>query len=348
MPTINFKGLKVYVSNGKTYAYHRASGKRIKAALGTPQFFLEFARLDQEFKAPRPNPTGLVTWGQLAHDYQASPKFRSGLAERTKRDYHKVFDYLDPLAEMELSQWTRGFTVQLRDKAHLKHGWRFANHVLTAVSAAFTWAVKSELFPEDKHPVRKVDPVPRPKNAGESNRPWEDEEWRVVTSRAPKHLLAPILLCGLLGWREGEALSRPKTDYDRTNKTIKRIASKSGILVETPAPEPIVKALEAIMPHDGITLLVNSRGRPWTENGFRASVFKFLRKLEAEGAVGEGLTIHGLRHTVATRMREIGWDLDTIKDMLGQKTAGMAGHYSRRADLRKKLKAVVSGMSEEK
>lgn len=59
--------------------------------------------------------------------------------------------------------------------------------------------------------------------------------------------------------------------------------------------------MNALFPHDATTLLVNSRGRPWTENGFRVSVFKLLHQLKREKLVQKGLTIHGLRHTVAAR-----------------------------------------------
>jgi hypothetical protein len=48
------------------------------------------------------------------------------------------------------------------------------------------------------------------------------------------------------------------------------------------------------------------------------SVFKFLGRLEEQGKVGPGLTIHGLRHTSGTLMHELGFDKDTIADMLGQ------------------------------
>jgi integrase len=50
----------------------------------------------------------------------------------------------------------------------------------------------------------------------------------------------------------------------------------------------------------------------------------------------------GLRHTAATRLRELGFDLRTIADFLGQKTEGMAGHYAKRADLTKKLASVAA------
>lgn len=80
---------------------------------------------------------------------------------------------------------------------------------------------------------------------------------------------------------------------------------------------------------------------PWTEDGFRTSVFKFLHGLEAEGKVGQGLTIHGLRHTCGTLLRELGYDKDTIADMLGQEDPGMAEWYARDADLSRKLAGVV-------
>jgi integrase len=50
---------------------------------------------------------------------------------------------------------------------------------------------------------------------------------------------------------------------------------------------------------------------------------------------------HGLRHTCGTLMRELGFDLQTIADMLGQEEPGMAGWYSRDAELEGKLQNVV-------
>ena len=44
---------------------------------------------------------------------------------------------------------------------------------------------------------------------------------------------------------------------------------------------------------------------------------------------------------MATELRELGFDTRTIADLLGQKTAAMAEHYSRDADLGMKLKTVI-------
>jgi integrase len=344
MAQIKIRGVKAYTSKGKVYAYHRASGTRINARYASLEFFAELAAIEEKHKADitpgafsRPG-----TWGALVTLYRAAPKFLHDLKPRTRRDYNKVLDWLSSLHEMPLDDWSRGFVVRLRDKAQRKKGRRFANYVLSVVSAVFSWAFEREEV--DFHPAQKIKKIRRPRDMPRANRPWLNAEWDVVVKDAPPHLLAPILLCGVLGWREGEAITRPRSDYDRTNKCIQRISSKSGKFVKTPVPPFIAAALEALFPHNATTLLVNSRKKPWTEDGFRTSFFKLVRKLERNGKIAKGLTMHGLRHTVATRMREQGFDLRTIADLLGQETEGMAGHYARQADLEQKMANVLAQM----
>ena len=89
-----------------------------------------------------------------------------------------------------------------------------------------------------------------------------------------------------------------------------------------------------------ITLCANSDGQPWTVSGFRASWRKYRMKLERDNRVNSGLTLYGLRHSVAVILRECGYDERTIADALGQKTIEMARHYARGADLSKKMEGV--------
>ena len=63
-----------------------------------------------------------------------------------------------------------------------------------------------------------------------------------------------------------------------------------------------------------------------------------------DGAIGSGLTLYGLRHTVAVIMRELGFDERTIADALGQKTIEMARHYAKGADLKPKMRGVVKSL----
>ena len=69
--------------------------------------------------------------------------------------------------------------------------------------------------------------------------------------------------------------------------------------------------------------------------------------LEKAGAIGSGLPLYGLRHTVAVILRESGADERTIADALGQKTIEMARHYANGADLRGKMRGVVKNFDAE-
>ncbi|MGC1236777.1 MAG: tyrosine-type recombinase/integrase [Xanthobacteraceae bacterium] len=198
-----------------------------------------------------------------------------------------------------------------------------------------------------ENPVSRVKKIRRPKDMPRPNRPWSQEEWKAVTESVPKHMLAPVMLCGLLGWREGEAISAPRTAYNEKTGELVRTSAKSGKPVKTDTPKQVAAALEAIFPHAATTLLVSSTGRPWTLNGFRSSFFRLIGKLEEKGQVGPDLTCHGLRHFAATRLREAGFDKQTIADFLGQETPGMAGYYSRDADLKGKMRKVVEYIDHE-
>ncbi len=112
-------------------------------------------------------------------------------------------------------------------------------------------------------------------------------------------------------------------------------------------PDAVVQVLKDSPTHNAITLCANSYGRPWTVSGFRASWRPIRQKLEKAQLVRPGLTLKGLRHTVATILAEMGYDERTIADMLAQKTIEMARHYSRRADKSQKMNAVVKKFDKE-
>jgi integrase len=338
MAAIKIKGVKAYVSNGQVYAYHRKSGIRLLELYGSPAFFAELGGAEKKYReAHKPAEAKPGTWGDLVRKYKEF--YLPTKALRTQKDYNRVLNWLASLDGMPLKDWSRAFAMKLRDKAFEAHGRRFANYVMAVAQGVFSWGLDREFVAEQ--PIQKIKVIKRPKSMPRANRPWSREEWDAVVSATPAHLRAPILLCGVLGWREGEAIKRPRDDYDRGAKKIKRVSSKSGKLVKTPVPKLIYEALDVLFPHNAITLLVNSRGKPWTSDGFRTSFFKLIRRLERDGKVGPGLTVHGLRHTCGTLMRELGFDLQTIADMLGQEEPGMAGWYSRDAELEGKLENVV-------
>ncbi|HPG03348.1 MAG TPA: hypothetical protein PLB34_09740 [Rhodoblastus sp.] len=87
-------------------------------------------------------------------------------------------------------------------------------------------------------------------------------------------------------------------------------------------------------------ICLNSAGQPW-KSGFNASWIKFRKRLEAEGKIGKGLTIHGLRRTLAVLLKEAGLADSQIADVLGQSTAAIARMYAAGAQLPEMSKEAV-------
>lgn len=331
-------GIKRYFEpkTGKWYCYHRRTGKRIEAEFGTQAFVAEVARLDAE-AAPAPAARVLIprTLGELIIVYRAA-SFEN-LAPRTRKDYQAVFDYLRPLADLTLESFTPGGVVKLRDKAFAQRRRRFANYVVAVLSILFEFAREREYVAQNPV-IRTVKKIRRPRTMPDANRPWTMTELREVLAAAPIHLLVPIALCAFIGIREGDALAMPRDRYN--GQEIATITAKAGVYIWWRCPAPLKAVLDAAPRGRSSHLALTSRGQPWTQSGFRASWRTFRQGLEKKGRIGTGLTIHGLRHTVATFLREDGFDPRTIADALGQKTDAMAVHYSRRADLKRRMEAV--------
>jgi integrase len=350
MTVVRIRGLKKYRPRpgSPEYIYHRRSGTRILSAPGTPEFFAELAAIEAgqtTVAAARPG-----TLGGLLASYRLSRAFLDRRIE-TRAQYDRMLEKVRPLFDMPLVKIKRSFISKLKDKLVDKHGHRTSAYVLAVLSVAFEHGVEVELVATN--PVKGVRRPKKPSGAGdellgsstqteedEGNRPWTDEEWAYALAHAPLHLLVTILLAGLLGMRRKEIVGATLVAWDRQKGAITRRSVKGRVWVTIGAPKRLATALETLhgqFAFAATRLALNSRGRPWTIEGHKASFFKLIRTWQQSGQVAPGLTFHGLRHTAATRLREAGYDLRTIADFLGQKTEGMAGHYSRRADLTKKL-----------
>ncbi|OKP81159.1 site-specific recombinase [Ensifer adhaerens] len=340
---VRVKGLKRYFEpkTGKWYAYHRKSGRRLAAEFGTPEFFAELAAIDAETKGQEAKPGTLAA---LIASYRGSAGFQS-LKTRTKSDYQKVLEYLKPLGPSPLAELTQGWVARLRDKTFEKKKRKFTNYTLTVLSILFEHAIEQEMM--TVNPVSKVKRVRKPTDSKEANRPWLDYERDAVAAALPAHMRLPVALMMYCGLDPQDALTLPRTAVSDGRLDTRR--GKTGVPVWVPLPSPVIDALNAEPKHHAttLTLCANSYGKPWTVSGFRASWRPVRQKLEAEGKVQPDLTLKGLRHTVATILREMGKDYSAIAEMLGQKTEAMAKHYSRRADMSKKMAETIGDFEAE-
>jgi integrase len=329
---MRLRGVKRYRHpvSGIWYCYHRKTGKRIIAEFGTASFIEELAAIEAaaQRKSEAKSKSKPGTLGLLLGFYRQSASFNA-LKPRVRKGYEDAIRYLAVIDDMPVSEITPGFIAQLRDKTTDTRTWHFANDVRKVLSVAFSVACEAGVA--NTNPVKDTKRAKRPKDAPRRNRSWQLDERLVVMRLAPPHLRLPIALGMYMGLREGDVLRLPKTA--RRGMWFVLTTEKTNEYAELPIPRPLVAILKECGEHDAITLCANSYGRPWTQDGFSASFRKFLKRLENEKLVRPGLTFHGLRHTVATVLKEAGHSDDDIAAWLTH-SPEMARHYSRDASKR--------------
>lgn len=166
-----------------------------------------------------------------------------------------------------------------------------------------------------------------------------------MLDRAAPHVRVAVALIMNTGLDPSDALKLTRRQID--GDTIWGVRGKTGQEVAVPIGPTLQAALDAAPKHDAVTILASSNRKPWTYNGFSTVWYRFKKKLEAEGVVQPGLTLKGLRHTVATTLREAGLEERQIADLLGQKTPSMARHYSRSANLADRNRITMEALEKE-
>ena len=331
---VKVSGLKQYTDrHGKRRVYHRASGTPIDASLSGQEIAAEVVRLDKLHGKVSARPGTLES---LLISWKASPSF-TGLAERTKADYRKIMDYLEPIYGTPLTEIGGGFIAKLRDKTIKKKRVGFTNHMLAMLSSAFKHGLEYELV--DANPCREIAKGKMTTDRKRPNRAWTPEERANVPAVAWPQLRLPLLLARTWGIRRGDIVKMPRSAYADGWLTFR--AGKNNALITLPVrgdlKREVETAIDAAPSGDSTLLCLNTRGKPWTENGLSVQIAKFLKECREKGIMGPKGSIHGLRHSVGAELRAAGYSAEQRKMILGHETDEMAEHYSASADVRGEL-----------
>jgi len=359
---VRVKGLKRYhePKTGRWYCYHRATGERIVEEFGTAAFFKRVAVLDRKAAGIADEKAKRGTLKSLIDLYRADERF-GDLAPRTKADYDKVFDFLSPIWDEDIKSFTDTEIIIAIDEWKKLRGRRFVNYVITVLRLLFAHAKRKLLI--DKDPMTGIESIRKKKNKEPMNRPWTEAERQALWDRTAeerwKHMRLPVALGLFAGLREGDVISLLRTAL--SGSSVSHQTAKRQVWVDHPSIHPLLReAIEDAREMERARrdraasrgkplplvyeLVVNSRGAPWTESGFRASFFRMVRELHAEGKISRGCTFHGLRHTLAHTIaeHEAGYDDADIAAVLGQRTAASARAYTVRANRRRRADAVIN------
>ncbi len=337
MVRVSLRGVKRYrhPKSGIWYTYYRPSGQRLFAEFGSPEFLAEYNRAVEHHE--QKNSDILPgTLGLLIAEYRQSDRF-GNLAEKTRQDYMRYLNFLRPIADMPLIDITRPFVSRLRDKAAQEMGWRSANYTLAVLSAIMAYGLEYGIVADNT--VKGVRRLPRPRGAQRANRPWGADEQTVFLTLPPRHIQLPVAVALFTGMRIGDVL-RLDAKACR-NDVITWRTSKTGKVARIPILGSLREILKRYTLIKAGPLCLNSKGRPWTRSGFSASFRKYRDQFQRDGLVSPGLTLHGLRHTMATMMKEAGVSDDDAAIWLAHSDPKMTRRYNRDANTLIRMRVVA-------
>lgn len=150
-----------------------------------------------------------------------------------------------------------------------------------------------------------------------------EEESRLLAELRPPMLR---VVCGALltGTRQAELVGLKKDAVDMSARVIILTRTKSNKVRRVPFGDAAAKVLEEAMAASPCEyVFVSSRGEPYTADGLRAIFRRAVRRAEIPN-----FRYHDLRHTLATRLRRSGTDLDALQQILGQSTLAMVMRYA--------------------
>lgn len=284
------------LADGSTRVYYYAwrGGPAILAKPHTEAFALEYARhkaLAAPAKAVDTIETLIFRFKGPGH--KPNPDWLA-LAETTRRDYEYAFRLI-------LKEWPTlplKFTMQgtgFKDEVRAWHrsfatNPRKADKLLFAMSKLFSYAIAGDLLN-----ANPCEGITRLYSGSRRDCVWSPAQIATFRANAPTHLLLPFEIAIHTAQRQGDILAMTWGQYDGLHLTIKQ--SKGGSRVKVRAHYRLKAILDAL-PRDTMRICNNSRGRPWTSDGFKTSWGKECARIGIEG-----VTFHDLRGTFVTERR---------------------------------------------
>lgn len=300
--------VKRKLADGSTRIHYYAwrGGPRMEAKPHTEAFALEYAR-HKGTAAPKVVETLETLIDRFTGpEEERNPDFLA-LAETTQTDHLYAFRLIKekwPRLPAKLTQqkgmkgdirkWHRSFAANPRK----------ADKLLFSLSKVFSYAVADEII--DKNPCTGIE---RLYSGSRRESVWSVAQIKAFRAGAPAHLLLAFEMALHTGQRQGDLLSLSWKDYDgvylqfRQSKTDKRLKVRV---------HSKLKAMLDTLDKDKLRILLNSRNRPWTKDGFKTSWGKECARLK----IGD-VTFHDLRGTFITERAREGSSVENIAKISG-------------------------------
>ena len=328
------------------YSYRRRKNgtvvfsKDLPRTPNTGEFLEAWKQADLEYVSLKDKRVQSGTFGSLITAYQSSPDFE-GLAPRTKKDYITIIDFLKPMASQPISAITTPSLVKLRDHTAQVRNFTFVNHTLNLISKIFNVGKLRGLV--QNNPAQGIPKLKRPRDKAPPNRPWLDHELEAFLDASPPHIKAAIALGAYTGLREADVLKFPWSARD--GGEIRQGKTTNPVWI--PEHSELKKILDSV-PVLGPVVVVNTQGKTYGISGFYSAFAEIRKKLFKVGKVGKGLTFHGLRHTVATKLADAGASTRVIQSITGHATPQQVETYVATANKKRLAKRGIALIDQNK
>lgn len=206
-----------------------------------------------------------------------------------------------------------------------------ANNLLRSLSALLAWSVPRGW--RDDNPCRGIKKL----RIGDGYAPWP---WDAIEHFA-QHARPDLWHAGALALYSGQRLSdvlRMKWN-DIHDGLISVRQGKTGKALWIPVHRRLA-AILASLPRDSVYVLISTRGRPWTLDGFKASWSNELNRDIMKNLRSNRLVFHGLRKSAVVTLLEAGATDAEVAAITGQ-SREIVEHYSRQVNQRKLAAAAI-------
>jgi integrase len=203
--------------------------------------------------------------------------------------------------------------------------------MMSALSSMFSQAVKRGKMPTN--PAKGIDKAHKAdKNA---NREWSPQEWTAASQNVPKEIAIPLMLARFVGFRGQTVASVQWKNYQsdpKFGKCFRHIAKKNAEQSWVPV-EPELQTYLDGLDRTSLNIATRTDGTPWaSEKEMQTAVSHYLRRLEKDGLIGAGTTLHGLRVSYAAELGRGGASDGDVAAALGDRSERMGKHYTRHVE----------------
>ena len=299
------------------YRFRRAGGGSVRLP-GEPDsadFHDAYARLLRQ-----PQERGRYNPGSVAHTvdlYFRSADF-SQLAAGTQRDYRRYLNRLDKsVGERALEALDGAYVFALRDRLRKTPG--AANHAISVIRSLFRFAIARSIVKAD--PTQGVQKL----RGGDGYARWSEADVAAFRASAGPAMRLAMELGLYTGQRLSDVIRLSWSNYDGARFRLRQ--QKTGTSLAIPV-HPDLKSILDGMPRSSIMILTTRTGR-----AFHPRVFsRDFRDARIAAGLPNGLSFHGLRHTAASRLAELGAGAPEIQSITGHKSLKLVEHYISQAN----------------